>query len=329
MPFVSGGLSYSPGIMCAINQSRIMSLVSVVIPTYNRKRMLRRAISSVLSQTFQDFEILVVSDGSTDDTDEVVASFRDPRIRLLKHESRRGASAARNTGMKASCGKFIAFLDDDDEWTSNKLEVQLPVVENSAHNVGLIYAWMEYFQNGKSVGVQAPELRGNVFVEMLDKQAIGGCPTIIIKREIVDKVGYFDENLPRGNDGDYWRRICKVYDVDFVPETLAKVHIGHERITGNTKISIRGEIKALEKRLRLFESDFNKHLIQKANVMTLIGMDYLLIGNYRKFFTYLCGVIKCNMNCRDKMLCLFGNLRRVIGKLKCRLKYYIGFILRA
>jgi hypothetical protein len=221
--------------------------------------------------------------------------------------------------MKASCAEFVAFLDDDDEWTSNKLEVQMPVVENSADNVGLIYAWMEYYENGKSVGVRTPQLRGNVFVEMLDKQAIGGCPTIIIKREVVDKVGYFDENLPRGNDGDYWRRICKVYDVDFVPETLAKVHIGHERITANTKISIQNEIKALEKRLVLFESDFDEHLVQKANVLALIGMDYLLIADLRRFFRYLHEVIICRISGRDKMFCLFSNFRRAAGRLKCRL----------
>jgi hypothetical protein len=158
-----------------------------------------------------------------------------------------------------------------------------------------------------------------VFVEMLDKQAIGGCPTIIIKREVVDNVGYFDENLPRGNDGDYWRRICKVYDVDCVPEILAKVHIGHKRITGNTRISMQNEIKALEKRLVLFESDFNEHLVQKANVLALIGMDYLLIADLRRFFRYLYQVIICRIGGRDKMLCLLRNFRTAAGRLKCRL----------
>ena len=158
--------------------------VSVIIPTYNRSKMLRRAIESVLRQTRQDFEIIVVSDGSTDETEEMIASLDESRILFLKHEKSLGASAARNTAMKIARGRFFAFLDDDDEWMPNKLEVQVPVIESSPSEVGLIYAWMEYFRDGKAAGVRSPEIRGYVFPEMLDKQAIGGCPTVMIKREV-------------------------------------------------------------------------------------------------------------------------------------------------
>ena len=106
--------------------------VSVIIPTHNRGEMLRRAIDSVLSQTYKDFELIIVSDGSADETDKVIVSYTDPRIRFLKHDKSRGASAARNTGIRASIGQYIAFLDDDDEWTLDKLEVQVPVIEKSA-----------------------------------------------------------------------------------------------------------------------------------------------------------------------------------------------------
>ncbi len=102
--------------------------------------MLKRAVDSVLAQTYKNFEVIVVSDGSTDDTDEAISSYNDPRIIYLKHDRAMGASAARNTGMKASHGEYIAFLDDDDEWVHHKLEVQMPVIENSPANVGLVYA---------------------------------------------------------------------------------------------------------------------------------------------------------------------------------------------
>ncbi|MCP4602707.1 MAG: glycosyltransferase [Proteobacteria bacterium] len=239
-----------------------MPKVSVIIPTCSRAKMLRRAIESVLAQTWQgNMEIIVVSDGSTDNTEKAVGAFGDPRIRFFKHEESRGASAARNTGLKESRGKYIAFLDDDDEWTRDKLEVQMPVIEDSPPEVGLVYAWMEYVRDdGKRVWLIDPELRGNVFVEMLDKQAIGGCPTIIIKREVIDKIGYFDETLPRGNDGDYWRRISKHYHVDYVPEILAIIHVGHgDRISVNNRKNLKDAIFSKQARLRKFSEEFKEH----------------------------------------------------------------------
>lgn len=242
--------------------------VSVIIPTLNRAEMLWRAIMSVLVQTWQDLEIIVVSDGSTDNTEHIVEAFNDPRITLLKHKTSRGASAARNTGMRIAKGKYIAFLDDDDEWTANKLEVQMPIIENSSPETGLVYAWMEYFHNGKSINVCAPKLRGNVFVEMLDRQAIGGCPTIIIKREVINKIGYFDEELPRGNDGDFIRRIAKHFEVDYVSEILCKVHIGHlDRIGVNSKESLRNHIKSAMTRLSKFREDFKTYPEAESKIL--------------------------------------------------------------
>ncbi len=242
--------------------------VSVIIPTHNRAQMLKRAVDSVLAQTYQDFEVIVVSDGSTDNTDEVVSSYIDPRIVYSKHGKSRGASAARNTGIRASRGKFVAFLDDDDEWLPHKLELQVPVIEKSSSEVGLVYAWMEYFENGKSTGIRSPKIKGNIFVKMLERQAISGCPTIIMKKKVVDKVGFFDENLPRGNDGDYWRRVCKHYYVDFVPEVLVEVHTGHrDRISVNSDDSLRNHIKAAKLRLSRFEEDFKNYPDAEAKVL--------------------------------------------------------------
>jgi len=96
--------------------------VSVIIPTYNRAHLVGRAIRSVLNQTYQDFEIIVVDDCSTDNTEEIVKGFNDHRIRYMRHDRNRGGSAARNTGIKASQGKYIAFLDSDDEWLLKKAE---------------------------------------------------------------------------------------------------------------------------------------------------------------------------------------------------------------
>ena len=209
----------------------------------------------------------MVDDGSIDNTEKVVKSINDNRIVYLKHNYNKHASAARNTGMKIARGEFIAFLDDDDEWTLDKLEVQVPVIEKTGPEVGLVYAWMEYFQDGKPLRIHAPELRGNVFVEMLDKQAIGGCPTLIIKRKILSVVKGFDENLPRGNDGDFIRRISKHFEVDFVPKVLARVYVGH-----NDRISLlnshsRNRVFEYIKRLELYASDFDQYPDKKLNIL--------------------------------------------------------------
>jgi glycosyltransferase involved in cell wall biosynthesis len=253
--------------------------VSVIIPTHNRGEMLRRAIDSVLNQTYKDFELIVISDGCTDNTDEIVASYADPRIKFFSHEKSRGTSAARNTGIRASTGQYVAFLDDDDEWTPKKLELQMPIIENSPLEVGLVYTWMDYLFHGKSIAVHAPRLRGNVFENMLDKQALGGCPTIIIKHEVLDRVDGFNENLPRGNDADFIRRITKYYHVDYVPKILAKIHVGHpDRISVHSRESALNAIKELENRLHVFEEDFIKHRKAWSNVLFQIGIYYIKSG---------------------------------------------------
>lgn len=273
-----------------------MPNVSVIIPTHNRAEMLGRAIRSVMAQTWQeDLEIIVVSDGSTDDTEDVVQGFNDPRILLLKHKKSRGASAARNTGMRVARGTYIAFLDDDDEWTPDKLEVQIPILEKANSRVGLVYGWIEYYQEDNTIERRCPTLKGDIFEEMLDKQAITNSSAIMIRREVLDVVKGFDESLPRGNDGDFIRRISKHFEVDFVPLVLARVYVGHiDRISINSIKNLKNAIFALEKRLEDFEEDFSKYSYQKANVLAKIGTICFMTAQNRKAFSYFRQMMQCN-----------------------------------
>ena len=122
-------------------------LVSVIIPTRNRVEMLCRAVNSVLSQTFDNLECIVVDDESHDNTEKVINSFEDDRLKYFRHEKNKGASAARNTGIRQSQGEFIAFLDDDDEWLDEKLEKQVNLLENLPSKYGMVYCWMDYYDN--------------------------------------------------------------------------------------------------------------------------------------------------------------------------------------
>jgi len=272
-------------------------IVSVIIPTHNRAGMLKRAIDSVLSQTYKDFELIIVDDGSKDNTRQVAESYKDKRIRFFQHKTTKGASAARNTGIKKVRGKYLAFLDDDDEWIPKKLEKQMPIIINSSKKVGLVYGWMEYFQDGKSIKVYNPKLKGNVFKSMLSTQAIGGCPTLVIKKEVIQKVGLFDENLPRGNDGDFIRRISKYYLVDFIPEIVANVYVGHkDRISVNTKKSINNVIHALKYRLVQFKSDFQAYPDEHAKVLFKIAEHYLMLNKFTSWYKFARKASKISKN---------------------------------
>jgi len=116
-----------------------MPKISVISPTYNRAHLITRAVHSVLNQTYQDFEYIVVDDASTDNTEEVIKGFKDERIKYIKHEKNRGPSAARNTGIKAAKGEYIGFLDSDDEWLPEQAEKQVSKFLESPDNVGVIY----------------------------------------------------------------------------------------------------------------------------------------------------------------------------------------------
>jgi len=273
-------------------QDNILPFVSVVIPSRNRAQMLARALDSILTQTYSNFEIIIVSDGSTDNTDEIVASFDDPRITYLKHDKAKGASAARNTGLKIVRGEYICFLDDDDEWVPDKLKQQLAIIEGTEDKLGLVYGGIEYYRDGKLIKTRLPENKGYIFDKMLDRQALGACPTIMLKRAVLDKVGLFDESLPRGNDGDYWRRITKHFEVDFVPEVVARIHLGHDdRISLNTPEKLLNHINSGKTRLRKFHEDFKKNRPAEAKVYFDILRAYKALGKPLTVFWFALRII--------------------------------------
>jgi len=259
-------------------------LVSVVIPTYNRSHLITRAINSVLHQTYKNLECIVVDDASTDNTGELVHSINDDRIIYLRHDNNKYTSASRNTGIKNAKGKFIAFLDDDDVWLSTKLEKQVLLIQSLSKNFGMVYCWYDYFdQNEIIIREHHPKLRGDVFLHVLDQIGIGGCCSLLVRRDIFETIGGFDELLPRGNDGDFIRRVCNKYEVDFIPEVLVKVYSEHgsERISDNTKEGIKNAILAEEIKFVKFESELENYPKQKSNIYSLIGINYSKQRNWR------------------------------------------------
>ena len=220
-----------------------MPAVTVIIPTYNRAHLVGRAIESVLSQTFHDWELIVVDDASTDNTKEAVYGFRDSRIRYLFHEVRRGGSAARNTGISEARGEYVAFLDSDDEWLPTKLKKQLELFSRSPQQVGLVYTGAIYVYRTYYIK-RPPSHKGFLYRNLLLRNVIGSISVAMIRTTVLAYVNGFDEALPSRQDVDLWLRISKHYQIDFVPECLVKIHNcdDMERITLNNRKVLDGRI---------------------------------------------------------------------------------------
>ena len=217
---------------------KMKPIISVIIPTYNYSQYVADAIRSVQSQSFSDWECLVIDDGSTDNTRQIVAdiSASDPRVRYF-YQQNKGLSAARNTGIKESSGDFLQFLDSDDLLESRKLELQLNYFF-SHPDVDIVYGDMRYFpsdhpqerlfslKNTNKPWMPKISGRGKEIVRQLlnDNIMVVNCP--LLRRKVIDATGLFDEGLNANEDWDYWLR-CALNDFNFMyldlPETLALV----------------------------------------------------------------------------------------------------------
>jgi len=226
------------------DKSSLVATVSVIIPTHNRIELLKSAINSVLAQTYQDLEIIVVDDASSANIRDVVAGFRDKRIRYIRHETNRGGSAARNTGITAAQGAYIAFLDDDDEWDPVKTEAQLKLLEK--YDAAMCMYSIDgaaAIQSGRGTAVTVDELRRG-FVR-------GGSTSALMVRSHVAKDIMFDENLPKCQDWDFCIRIAQKYTIGCIDEPLVRYNDGeHDRISN---IVTQLSAPEIEKRLQMLD----------------------------------------------------------------------------
>ena len=219
-------------------------LVSVIIPAFNRGEMLRRALHSVRAQTCQDYEVFVVDDCSRDELRPIVATFDDARLHYLRHQTNRGGSAARNTGIAAATGEFVAFLDSDDEWDPEKLARQVDLFRNGDKNLGLVYTRVRTVPPEET---RVPHLRGRVFDALLENNFVGGCSCVTIPRAVLIASGGFDESLQSCQDWDAWLAVAKTYDIDFLIEPLTTYHWADESITRDPTRSLSGHRRFAEK----------------------------------------------------------------------------------
>jgi len=263
--------------------------VSVVIPTYNRLDLLPRAIDSALNQTYEDLECLVVDDASKRNPQSVIETYSDKRLRYLMHDKNKGLGAARNTGIENASGKYVAFLDDDDEWFPTKLEEQVQIFEQASDEVAIVYTWMNYYtQSGELVKKYHPTHEGDIFPDVLDGQPIGAGSTLLTRKSIVSEIGGFDESLPRGIDGDFIRRIARNYEIKYVPEVLVKYYVGHghDRITSTDPQGIRNAIESEKIKFEKFGEELRNYPDRASNIYLQIADHYSKLRDWRNSVKY-------------------------------------------
>jgi len=203
-----------------------MASVSVVIPTYNRVHLLERSLDSVLGQTQAADEIIVVDDGSTDNTVSTLKSMY-PEVMLIQQDNL-GVSAARNTGISAARHEWIALLDSDDVWHENKLERQITALNNAPEYL-ICHSNEIWIRNGVRVNQMNKHKKagGHIFQHCLPLCAISPS-AVMIHRSLFDEIGLFDETLAACEDYELWLRICSRYPVLYIDEALITKHGGHD-----------------------------------------------------------------------------------------------------
>jgi glycosyltransferase involved in cell wall biosynthesis len=223
--------------------------VSVIIPTYNRLSMLQEAVDSVLCQDFEDFELIVVDDGSTDGTAEEMRRYGG-RVRCLRHSKNRGVSATRNKGILYARGKYVAFLDSDDLWVKGKLKLQVTFLDENPQ-YPLCYTDEIWIRKGRRVNPKQRHAKysGWIFEKCLPLCTISPS-SAMMRKTLFPKVGLFDEALPVCEDYDFWLRVSVRFPIFFINKKLIIKRGGHpDQLSQRSWGNDRYRVMALEKLL--------------------------------------------------------------------------------
>jgi len=258
-------------------------LVSIIIPTYNRADLLGDALSSVFAQCYRDFEVIVVDDGSTDNTAEVLRPLAEQDLIRYIHQKNAGEAAARNKGLLEARGRYIAFLDSDDLFEPEKLKLQTEFLQNHPE-VGLVHSGYIKFDNaGNNLGYRdASWFSGSIYPQiLLYWTTLMAVDAVLIPRIVFEHVGLFNETLRTGPDLDMWRRIARRYPFAFINKSLARVRVHEGNISGNKMDAAEGFSKYLN---TAFEDDpaLPLRFRQRAFSKMYSSMAYNLLGNENK-----------------------------------------------
>lgn len=261
--------------------------VSVVLPTFNRARQLPRAVESVLAQTFRDFELIVVDDGSVDDTPGVMAGYADPRVRYVRYEPNQGANHARNVGIREARAPFIAFQDSDDDWFPEKLEKNMAAFADAEPDIGVVYSgyWKYVDADGNRVFIPLPWVKrrdGWIHEELLRNNFVT-TQAAVVRRECFDRSGFWLEGLPGKQEWELFLRISSDYRFRYIDEPLLNSRYDPAGISENKPAIYR----SMERILELHRDDFAAHPAILAEHYVRLGLQWARAGDFAKGREYL------------------------------------------
>lgn len=268
-----------------------MPQVSVIIPTYNYGHFIKEAIKSVLSQSYSDLEVIVVDDGSADGTRNIISSIKDSRISYI-YQVNQGLASARNSGIEIASGEYIGFLDADDIWMPNKLELQLSRFKKRS-DVGLVYTGYEVIDDSGTYIVtrKAHKIEGDLISQLILGNIVSGSATTsLVRRKCFEMVGLFDESLISCEDWDMWLRIASVWDFDCIDQPLAKIRIHGGNMTCDPRLMEKGLFSVIEK---LYSEDNLSSELKLRKPMALARAHrdsaniYFRSGQIKDAFTHL------------------------------------------
>lgn len=224
-----------------------MSFVSIIIPVYNGEKTIRETILSVLNQTYQNFEIVIINDGSTDSTLEVISSIPNPQIKVFSYPNT-GVSASRNRGITLASGEYISFIDADDLWTPDKLEAQLKALQEHPQ-AAVAYSWTDWIDESGQViyGGGHHQIAGEVYAHLFLGDFIEGGSNVLIRKSALDEVGVFDESINFSEDWELWLRLAARYQFEVVPRTQILYRIFHQSASCNVLQMEKSSLQVIQK----------------------------------------------------------------------------------
>lgn len=272
-------------------------LVSIVTITRNRGNLLKRCVSSVLLQTYKNIEYIIVDGASDDNTDYIISTFDDSRLRFVKLDYNWPIKDTIDYAVSLCTGKYLTFLDSDDEYLPNKIEKQVQLLGNLPEEYGFVYCWMSYYDSSKNneyLYVHNPQLKGFVPDEVIGKPIVSGTPTLMFRIDFFRKFGGWKsvEEIGIASDWEMCTRACQLCKVDYVAESLVNVYINHGSIR-QTDINGKYYEKYYERLiifhkyfLSFFKENFNRRKDLSAYHYYDISSSYFKLRKYTKFMKY-------------------------------------------
>jgi glycosyltransferase involved in cell wall biosynthesis len=259
-----------------------LPLVSIITPVYNGSQYLSAAIESALAQTYKNFELLIVNDGSTDNSADIIRPFlKDSRVIYIEQKNA-GVAAARNTALKQARGKYIGFLDQDDLWFKNKLELQIAALEKDG-SLALVHSRQDFIDShGNKIKYDwITGGEGYCFRENFIKNRIAVL-TVLIRKNIIDEIGFFNEQLSGADDYEMWLRVTLKYPIKYIDQSLAFYRFHDSNVSKDSFRMTISELKAINTTL----SDHPEalHLLGKQIVRSRLHELYKRLGGWYSWY---------------------------------------------